>query len=322
LSGNIGFDQQTKSKFKSNSNVPSVEDILPNNLQPSSSNESFGDHFFVTGFFDLHGFRDDSSAYVDSVIKLIQKLPNLFLFCEPSFCETIRRKINLAKISKNIEIFLSETQSYYFSQRRTKERISQSLKNMMQEHTIKRRHDRRSSDILRFDLVQMTSYISLNHLKFELLDRASEIFPWSLAQYFTWIDAGIFRHLHFVDGANFSSIAGDKCYLTKTARFATQSPRSEWPPTYNTIYLFQGRREVAAPVMTFNKQYFKSKFFAKYLALFRDLLNENVTTSEQGLLSLLIQGSPEIDHIPTGYTQQLKNMFDCKIKSHQEAKRI
>lgn len=112
-----------------------------------------------------------------------------------------------------------------------------------------------------------------------------------------WVDAGLFRH-------ESSSAGFDTCpirYQRVRGALLAVSDYGPYPSALRTIYLAGPRREVAAGVMVFNRTWYRDVLYNKYRKARLRLHNQSMTTTEQGILTLLAQRVPEIHQQTPNY---------------------
>lgn len=245
------------------------------------------EHVFVSGFFDLGGFRDTRQSYIDSIYKVFQSSQPMIFFCEEEVCDDI---IEEAKVH-NVYLIRSEFKaSHVYLKYKTK--TVEAIENI-------KAIGRTDSDLLNLGS-GIVHYILINHLKFELIEKASKINPFN-SSYITWIDAGIYRHSTMVEKYDPNNI---HCYRTENCRLPTGNPFQPWPTLIKTVLLIGPRHEVAATVMTFNIQHYLTIFHQRYFDYLNEIYTKNLTSSEQGILTLYVQRyRSDVKFINSGYNQ-------------------
>merc|ERR1711871_83247 len=104
-----------------------------------------------------------------------------------------------------------------------------------------------------------------------------------------WVDAG---------GANIGERSWPKPAPIRVRRTATGAlcattlGTRKWPSRHTTVFLHGGRDEVAAGVMVFDPQWYREVFFLSYKAELRKLMAQGMITTDQGMLTLLVQVLP------------------------------
>jgi hypothetical protein len=271
-------------------------------------------HVFVSAFYDLNGFRAGADKYMDSLSQILAGINNLILFCNAKICMTIKKNDAFnPKHHTLIEVTLNSTNVATYETQ-----IFDAQKHMAELYATSGKSQAHADIFLGGnDPQRMTKYLMINHVKIEFLVDVATKYS-SNTEIITWIDAGIYRHAGVVKGFDPKSIG---CYNTSTCRLSTSvNSNSAWPSKRVSIFLDGDRREVAAGVMTFNTKFLINEFSPRYFDMLKRLLKQRYITTEQGLLSLLVQEMPEVDHIAVGYADIARYMLNCNVNNvaHRE----
>jgi len=246
-------------------------------------------HVFVTAFWDMGSFRDSRNRYVETAKQLANALTStgctFVFFCGGHIwgernddCEDFRKAIG---DNENIFFRYLPMTDAYGDVGLTKSDVNNLLDSM-------HRHPVGGSIITgKYPKSKLIPYFSINHAKFSVLLRASEMVEGRCADdrsCLIWVDAGIYRHSNSIRGFTSKYI---RPVLSSTC--AVSASGTNWPTRERSIYLAGARDEIAAGVLTFDSVWYKTTFFPKYKELVASLKTEGYITSDQGMLTLLAQ---------------------------------
>ena len=283
---------------------PNRRRTSPEVYHPSRPKGVSRDVGFVTCFFNIGRVRDSLDNYMAAGKKLANFVKAtgkpMLLFYDANDNVTASAIVNISIGISNIHLI----------DRKLKDTIAgQFYTKMVEALTLMRLSPGKPKGVSAV-LNKPVEYLQINHAKLHLLTIAASLMP--KVGLWTFVDFGIYRHGH-AESLDASKLG---CMETDTARLSTSSrPYSAWAPYQNYVYLVGRRREVAGGVMTFDAQYLVEKFSPMYFGLFTQMLTRGEVTTEQGLLTILIQRLGEIDHVETGYNDIARDMLNCHPKN-------
>lgn len=291
--GNLTLDHYNETYTNHFKDFSHQDIITKFNLTHFVQNTS--EHVFVSGFFDLGGFRDSRKSYIDAIPKIFANFKPMIFFCENIACNELAEEAEAHNVYLvHFELKNSKVYTTY------KDNTTIAI-----EHI--REIAQGSSSLIQLGK-GIVDYILITHVKFELLHKGGKINPFN-STYMSWVDAGLYRHFNLLKTYNPNGV---NCYHTQTTRLATGNPKEGWPSFHTSVMLIGARHEVAGGIMTFNIEHFHKLFYHRYFSYLNEIYNQNLTTTEQGLLSLYVQRySKEVDFVNCGYADIGKKMLNC-----------
>ena len=231
---------------------------------------------YVSAFYDIGPLRDHRASYVASVAKLSRVLQRLgcplFLYCGDD-CADFKvhvpdaRYLPMANVSRTM-----------YGMPHAYDAVRATIVHMRQAagHPL-------GGDMDTFPLEALARYTLVTNAKFAALAGAlHEPGDGPLI----WIDAGLFRHEP--NSRGFAECTELCPVQTATAAFSMSSLGGAWTPRLNSIYLAGPRKELAATVMVFARQWYPS-FLTAYTRRLRAMLRKGYVTTEQASLTLMAQ---------------------------------
>jgi hypothetical protein len=292
------------------------DDVQLLNISPK---EKKCNDVFVSAFFDMGNFRDSRQTYAKATALLVNKITSFgcefHFFCgtmsstEKADCSDIYQEIgsnplvhrwdNIAMDDLMIEISLTKTN------------VMDSLNHM--GHVLRNKNMNPSnSAILKYPKERMIDYLRINMAKFVILKHVAKKMSGTCitGQCLVWVDAGIYRHKSSTEGfAEKSALS-----LVRTNTAVLSASGTNWPKMFQSVYLYGGRDEVAAGVMIFDSAWFMSTFFKSFKTLLNRIVKKGEITTDQGMLTLLVQQFPHARILKPSYSRILERMLTGRHK--------
>ena len=255
---------------------------------------------FVTGFWSMGPFRDKTEAYVDSATRIVSKFTAfgcaVHFFCgsanesQPNeACSLFKTAFANNPLVVNHALSLEQAMLDLSLDRNfSAEFVQTTIESMLNSWSALGRSPS-SSDILKYPKQRMRDYIRINFAKFATLYFvANKLGPdkrCGRSSCIVWVDSGLNRHPRstkdFDKSRKLSLVRSD------TAVFSVSG--TNWPTRDHTVFLWGPRHEVAAGIMTFDPTWFKTTFMPALRNKLKQLFERQEVTTEQGLLTLLVQ---------------------------------
>lgn len=271
-------------------------------------------HHFVTAYYNMGAWRHSRAEYINGV-------KNMAVFLSQNGCKfTLYCLGDLNDNEYNCRDFHIQHHTMYFaieqnysmnqamldlrnkSINETQKEFHRVLENMATDKKLK---SRQASDILKKPIKTMKNYLMINHAKFGVLKHMATKMNDTLGciqgACIVWIDASvgnmkkIYGKWTLNEGSSWNENASLSILRTERAVLAISDKYpKKWPTQHTTVFLHGPRVEVAGRVMIFDPHWYIHSFYAKYKKLLNSLYKSNVVTTEQAMLTLLVQTIPGI----------------------------
>lgn len=214
--------------------------------------------------------------YFDSFKKLKNLSKNLYVWIDEKYYNDLKKYTddNTIIISKNI----TDLRLYLY-----KNKIINCL-----NHMNNKRNKNKYSALFKqhCDFNSIAEYIILNNSKFDIINECCNLNPFN-TEIYTWFDFGLFQH-DFAN--NIISIQPNFTYniLIGINYNCKKIEKYNIIDEFNKLCLISSNNdniEFIGGIFTINKSFFYN-FYINYFNLFFNLLNNNLTSTEQGLLTI------------------------------------
>lgn len=294
-------------------------------LDPAPSSKQCHD-VFVSAFYDMGSFRDSRDKYINSAVILAKQITSYG--CQfHIYCGSVLNN-NLTNICIDLEaVFLSNhlifihplsmhaaMQDIFGTDPRYEFEIA--IKTM-RHHWKQKGRNKNDMWMSKHPLKETINYLMIMNTKFSALKRASVYTKnhCNEGACLVWIDIGIYRHRGHVKGFEGSNLSPMR---SNTAVFSV-SGLGQWPSRDHTIYLYGIRQEVAGGVMIFDSSWYRSTFLPAYQQMVNQLLKNKEVTTDQGVLSLMVQTLPVKLLTPSYYKIMARMLCTVDQKSKKTA---
>lgn len=284
----------------------------------SAAGQQDGQHHFVTAYYDMGMWRHTREDYVQGFALaaryLVDRGYRLTLYCigargDPTYnCSDFVNTFPHPSVRvRHMTLHQVVTYTQGHSDGGGIVNMRRALEQMLRDPII---HGRpQDSDMLKPPVDSMQYYVLIHQAKFAVLNIEAR-----LMQARKCIDGSCLIWMDVrgvgVGAARWPVDTQLTIRRTHTAAFtATTTNPSNWPSRHTTIYLHGARNEVAACVMVFDAQWYRKTFFPEYREELRRVMHDGEITTDQGMLTLLVQTFPKITLLQPSYDRMAQRLL-------------
>tara|TARA_X000000368_G_scaffold380117_1_gene335691 strand:- start:7743 stop:9914 length:2172 start_codon:yes stop_codon:yes gene_type:complete len=309
-------DKNDQMRHENASSIPPVK-VKTNKMYTETACH---DHF-VSAYYDMDPWRHSRKEYIHGIVKIVDYLTargcNVTFYClghraNASYtCDDFAHAVGGTNKRFRIELQYSMNQAMLDIRGKnaddTRREFLVILKEMIQN---KQLGGAGNSDLMKIPLHSVQYYLMIHIAKFSVLNHAASKMDNNATckggGCVVWIDAGGLN----IAKQTWKRDARLALRRTDTASFcSTASNPVKWPSHHTTVYLHGPRHEIAAGLMIFDPGFLTRTFFVSFQSLLQSLYESREVTTDQAMLTLMVQKFPEIILLQPSYDKMAERLL-------------